>query len=201
MNFHNFNKRVLLVILDGFGINPKDNKNAILHAKKPNIDSLFAHYPMTTIEAGGELVGLPKGVAGNSEVGHMNLGAGRSVRQDLVRINEAIENKTLAQMPELKNLISYAKSHSNKIHLMGLLSDGGVHSHIAHLKEIISILSDIATKDGFFVKVRILPARSFDVEANVLDSTQLFRDTGWSSKVNLKNGIFKMWEDAKNKNV
>ncbi len=141
MNFHNFNKRVLLVILDGFGINPKDNKNAILHAKKPNIDSLFAHYPMTTIEAGGELVGLPKGVAGNSEVGHMNLGAGRSVRQDLVRINEAIENKTLAQMPELKNLISYAKSHSNKIHLMGLLSDGGVHSHIAHLKEIISILS------------------------------------------------------------
>lgn len=141
MNLHNFNKRVLLVILDGFGINPKDNKNAIIHAKKPNIDFLFQNYPYTTIEAGGELVGLPKGVAGNSEVGHMNLGAGRSVRQDLVRINEAVENKTLAGMEELKNLISYAKTHSNRIHLMGLLSDGGVHSHINHLKELISILS------------------------------------------------------------
>ncbi|MDD4973233.1 MAG: 2,3-bisphosphoglycerate-independent phosphoglycerate mutase [Bacteriovorax sp.] len=135
------NKRVLLVILDGFGINPKDNKNAILHAKKPNIDFLFEHYPMTTIEAGGLLVGLPKGVAGNSEVGHMNLGAGKSVRQDLVRINEAIENNSLKDMPELNKLIAYAKSHSNRIHLMGLLSDGGVHSHINHLKELIKILS------------------------------------------------------------
>jgi 2,3-bisphosphoglycerate-independent phosphoglycerate mutase len=141
MNIHNLNKRVLLVILDGYGINPKDNKNAILHTKKPNIDFLFENYPFTTIEAGGELVGLPKGVAGNSEVGHMNLGAGRSIRQDLVRINEAVDNKTLSTMPELKNIISFAKSHSNRIHLMGLLSDGGVHSHISHLKELISILS------------------------------------------------------------
>ncbi len=141
MNLHNFNKRVLLVILDGYGINPKDNKNAIAHAKKPNIDFLFKNFPYTTIEAGGELVGLPKGVAGNSEVGHMNLGAGRSIRQDLVRINEAVENNTLAKMPELKKLITYAKSHSNRIHLMGLLSDGGVHSHISHLKALISILS------------------------------------------------------------
>ncbi len=140
-SLHALNKRVLLVILDGFGINPKDNKNAILHAKKPNIDSLFANYPMTTIEAGGLIVGLPKGVAGNSEVGHMNLGAGKSVRQDLVRINEAIEKKTLAEMDELKKIIVYAKNHSNRIHLMGLLSDGGVHSHINHLKELIKILS------------------------------------------------------------
>jgi 2,3-bisphosphoglycerate-independent phosphoglycerate mutase len=141
MNLHALNKRVLLVVLDGFGINPKDNKNAILHAKKPNIDFLFANYPYKTIEAGGELVGLPKGVAGNSEVGHMNLGAGRSIRQDLVRINEAVTNKTIASMPEFKNLVAYAKTHSNRIHLMGLLSDGGVHSHIDHLKELISILS------------------------------------------------------------
>jgi 2,3-bisphosphoglycerate-independent phosphoglycerate mutase len=135
------NKRVLLCILDGYGINPKDNKNAILHAKKPNIDFLFSHYPMTTIEAGGLVVGLPKGVSGNSEVGHMNLGAGKSVRQDLVRINEAIENHTLKDMPELKNLITFAKSHSNRIHLMGLLSNGGVHSHVDHLKELVKILS------------------------------------------------------------
>ena len=141
LSIKNFNKRVLLVILDGFGITKNDFKNAIIHADKPHIDQLFSHYPMTTIEPGGELVGLPKGVAGNSEVGHMNLGAGKSVRQDLVRINEAIENKTLASMEELQNIISYAKKNSNRIHLMGLLSDGGVHSHINHLKELISILS------------------------------------------------------------
>jgi 2,3-bisphosphoglycerate-independent phosphoglycerate mutase len=140
-SIHALNKRVLLCILDGYGINPKDNKNAILHAKKPNIDYLFEHYPMTTIEAGGLLVGLPKGVAGNSEVGHMNLGAGKSVRQDLVRINEAINNNSLKDMIELKNIINYAKTHSNRIHLMGLLSDGGVHSHIDHLKELVKILS------------------------------------------------------------
>jgi 2,3-bisphosphoglycerate-independent phosphoglycerate mutase len=141
-SLHALNKRVLLCILDGYGINPKDNKNAILHAKKPNIDNLFKHYPMTTIEAGGLLVGLPKGVSGNSEVGHMNLGAGKSIRQDLVRINEAIDNDTLKDMPELKNIISFAKAHSNRIHLMGLLSDGGVHSHINHLKELIKIFSE-----------------------------------------------------------
>ncbi len=141
MKIQNLNKRAMLVILDGFGVNTKDNKNAILHAKKPNIDYLFSHYPMTTIEPGGILVGLPKGVAGNSEVGHMNLGAGKPVRQDLVRINEAIEQNTLSDMKELKNLIAYAKSHSNRIHLMGLLSDGGVHSHIAHIKELVKILA------------------------------------------------------------
>lgn len=140
-SIHGLNKRVLLVILDGFGINPKDLKNAITHAVKPNIDSLMKNYPMTTIEPGGTLVGLPKGVAGNSEVGHMNLGAGRSVRQDLVRINEAIANDTLKDMEEIKNIIAYAKSHSNRIHLMGLLSNGGVHSHINHLKELVKIFS------------------------------------------------------------
>lgn len=144
MNFshtQSLNPRALLIILDGFGINSKDNKNAILHAKKPNIDSLFAHYPFTTIEPGGVLVGLPKGVAGNSEVGHMNLGAGKPVRQDLVRINEAIENRTLASMEELQKLIQHAKKNGGRVHLMGLLSDGGVHSHIEHLKTLISILA------------------------------------------------------------
>jgi 2,3-bisphosphoglycerate-independent phosphoglycerate mutase len=140
-SIHGLNKRVLLVILDGFGLSTKDLKNAILHANKPNIDSLIKDYPMTPIEPGGTLVGLPKGVAGNSEVGHMNLGAGRSVRQDLVRINEAITNDTLKNMEEIKNIIAYAKSHSNRIHLMGLLSNGGVHSHINHLRELAKILA------------------------------------------------------------
>ncbi len=133
--------RVLLMILDGFGQNPKDLKNAIKAAHKPVIDDLFAHYPFTTIQPGGEAVGLPKGVAGNSEVGHINLGAGRPVRQDLVRINEAIEKNSLKDMPKLKELIEKAKSGTKRVHLMGLLSDGGVHSHINHLKEILKILT------------------------------------------------------------
>lgn len=133
--------RVLLVILDGFGHNPSSHKNAIAAAKKPNIDNIFAHYPLTTIQPGGEAVGLPKGVAGNSEVGHINLGAGRPVRQDLVRINEAVTNNTLKDMPKMKELIEKARSGNKRVHLMGLLSDGGVHAHINHLKEIIKILS------------------------------------------------------------
>ncbi len=132
--------RVLLVILDGFGQNPSHHQNAIYSAKKPNIDNLFAHYPFTTIQPGGEAVGLPKGVAGNSEVGHINLGAGRPVRQDLVRINEVIANKTLKDMPKMKELIEKAQAGNKRIHLMGLLSDGGVHAHIDHLKEILKIL-------------------------------------------------------------
>jgi 2,3-bisphosphoglycerate-independent phosphoglycerate mutase len=132
--------QVLLVILDGFGINPSEYKNAIRGASKPQLDDLFNHFPFTTIQPGGEAVGLPKGVAGNSEVGHLNLGAGRPVRQDLVRINEAITNKTLRDMPRLKELIQKALTGTKRIHLMGLLSNGGVHSHINHLKEILTIL-------------------------------------------------------------
>lgn len=133
--------RVLLVVLDGFGMNPSEHQNAIKAAHKPHIDDIFAHYPLTTIQPGGEAVGLPKGVAGNSEVGHINLGAGRPVRQDLVRINEAIEKKTLETMPKMQELINFARAGNKRIHLMGLLSDGGVHAHINHLKEILKILS------------------------------------------------------------
>lgn len=132
--------RVLMIILDGYGMSQNDHKNAIKAARKPHIDYLFSHYPLTTIQPGGEAVGLPKGVAGNSEVGHLNLGAGRPVRQDLVRINEAVQKNTLKDMPKLQELIEKAKSGTKRIHLMGLLSDGGVHAHINHLKEILKIL-------------------------------------------------------------
>lgn len=134
------NKRALLVILDGYGLSDNSEKNAVKAANTPNIDSLLANYPNTTITTGGLLVGLPEGSIGNSEVGHMNIGAGKPIKQDLVRINEAVENGTLKNMPKLKDLIENAKSNSNKVHLMGLLSDGGVHSHINHIKKIIEIL-------------------------------------------------------------
>ena len=134
--------RVLLVIADGLGINEKSTRNAVKAANTPNLDKILSEYPHTLIQPGGEAVGLPDGVAGNSEVGHMNIGAGRPVRQDLVRINEAIEKNTFKEMPKFKELIQSAQNGSKRIHLMGLLSDGGVHSHIDHLKAILDYLGE-----------------------------------------------------------
>ena len=128
----NISNQVLLVILDGFGISENSYKNAVKDASTPCLDGLFQDYPFTTIKAGGSSVGLPEGVMGNSEVGHMNIGAGRPVRQDLVRINEAIGENLLKDRPKFKELLN----HSSTIHLMGPLSDGGVHSHIDHIGHI-----------------------------------------------------------------
>lgn len=142
MNLKGLSDKVLLVIMDGFGVSSNRHNNAIFTAKTPNLDTFFSEYPLTTIEPGGEAVGLPKGVAGNSEVGHLNLGAGRPVRQDLVRINEAITLDTLKDMPRLQELITKTQQGTKRLHLMGLLSDGGVHAHINHLKEILKILKN-----------------------------------------------------------
>lgn len=142
MKISAISSQVLLIILDGFGIRDESLKNAIHAAKTPNIDRYFSEYPFTTITPGGELVGLPKGVAGNSEVGHMNLGAGRPVRQDLVRINEAVSNNSLKDLPKFQELIDKTKKGTGRVHLMGLLSDGGVHSHIDHIKHLIPLLAD-----------------------------------------------------------
>lgn len=138
----NLSPRVLLVVMDGFGMSENEKNNAIKAANTPNLDYFFKHFPLTTIEPGGEAVGLPKGVAGNSEVGHLNLGAGRPVRQDLVRINECIQKNAMKDMDKMKELIAKAKAGTRRIHLMGLLSDGGVHAHINHLKEILKILRE-----------------------------------------------------------
>ena len=132
----NLSHQVLLIILDGFGISQKDNKNAIKNAHTPHFDALFEQYPLMFLEAGGRSVGLPPGIVGNSEVGHMNIGAGRSVRQDLVRINEAVRENTLKDRPEFKALLKT----SNTVHLLGLLSDGGVHSHLDHIIHIVKLL-------------------------------------------------------------
>ena len=134
-------KRVLLCICDGMGHSDNKTKNAVRDANTPTLDQLYRDYPFTTIIPGGVDVGLPKGVPGNSEVGHMNLGAGRPVRQDLVRINEAIADNKFKDLEKFKALIFQAKNSSKRIHLMGLLSDGGVHSHIDHLKAVLDILA------------------------------------------------------------
>lgn len=142
--------QALLLILDGYGINKNEIKNAVKDANTPFLRELFKDYPFTTITAGGELVGLPSGVAGNSEVGHMNLGAGRPVRQDLVRINESIEMGNFNNLEKLNELISVAKKNSKRIHVIGLLSNGGVHSHIDHIKVILKKLTADSELSTFF---------------------------------------------------
>jgi 2,3-bisphosphoglycerate-independent phosphoglycerate mutase len=136
------NKKVLLVILDGWGIATDKNVSAVDKANTPFIDSLYQKYPHAKLQASGEAVGLPEGQMGNSEVGHMNIGAGRVVYQDLVKINKSIRDRKLGQNPVLKEALQYARENKKPVHLIGLLSDGGVHSHIEHLKALCTIAHD-----------------------------------------------------------
>ena len=122
-------KPLALIILDGFGYNPQDYGNAIAAAKKPNIDRLMATCPHTLIGASGLDVGLPDGQMGNSEVGHTNIGAGRIVYQELTRISKSIEDGDFFQNPALLAAVENCKKNDSALHLMGLCSDGGVHSH------------------------------------------------------------------------
>jgi 2,3-bisphosphoglycerate-independent phosphoglycerate mutase len=143
------NKKVLLMILDGWGIAKNSKVSAVDAAKTPYINSLFASCPHSTLEASGLAVGLPAGQMGNSEVGHMNIGAGRVVYQDLVRINKAVEEKELDQNPVLFDAIQYAKHNNKAFHVIGLLSDGGVHSHLEHLKGLVTIAKNNNLKNLF----------------------------------------------------
>ncbi|MEZ4910919.1 MAG: 2,3-bisphosphoglycerate-independent phosphoglycerate mutase [Saprospiraceae bacterium] len=132
--------KVALIILDGWGINPDPKVSAIEYANTPTMDNLFVQYPNNTLVTFGEDVGLPEGQMGNSEVGHMNLGAGRVVYQELARINKAMRNQELLENKAWKDMIEHTLSHSKRLHLLGLVSDGGVHSHINHLLGICDLL-------------------------------------------------------------
>ncbi|WP_068596157.1 2,3-bisphosphoglycerate-independent phosphoglycerate mutase [Vaginella massiliensis] len=143
--------KAILLILDGWGIYPDPEVSAIEKAKTPNIDRLISQYPNNTLDTFGLAVGLPEGQMGNSEVGHMNLGAGRVVFQNLVRINMAVEQHTLLQEPVLKQAFQYALDHSKKVHFIGLVSDGGVHSHINHLKGLLSAAHEFGLQQNVFV--------------------------------------------------
>jgi 2,3-bisphosphoglycerate-independent phosphoglycerate mutase len=143
------NKKVLLMILDGWGIATNKAVSAIDQAKTPFISSLYSRYAHSKLEASGIAVGLPVGQMGNSEVGHMNIGAGRVVYQDLVRINKAVEEKELDKNPVLLEAFAYAKKNNKNVHFMGLVSDGGVHSHLNHLKGLITIANNNGVKNLF----------------------------------------------------
>ncbi len=133
------NKKAILIIMDGWGLGKIKSSDAIQNANTPFVSSLYDKYPNSTLVTCGEEVGLPDGQMGNSEVGHLNLGAGRIVYQELQRINVAIKSGEFQQHPVLLNAVRYAKENNKTLHLMGLVSDGGVHSHINHVKALASL--------------------------------------------------------------
>jgi 2,3-bisphosphoglycerate-independent phosphoglycerate mutase len=143
------NKKVILMILDGWGKSPDPKVSAIDNANVPFINSLYTKYPNAQLRTDGLNVGLPEGQMGNSEVGHMNLGAGRIVYQDLAKINLAVANKTMSQEQPLLDAFQYAKDHNKSIHFLGLLSDGGVHSHTSHLRGLLDATQDFGLQKVF----------------------------------------------------
>lgn len=143
-------KPVILVIMDGYGIRKETYGNAIAKAKKPNLDKYFAKYPYTQIQASGLQVGLPEGQMGNSEVGHLNIGAGRIVYQSLTLIDQAIKDGSFYQNPKYLAAMQWAKSKGKKLHIVGLVSDGGVHSHLTHLQAIIKLAAKQEVPNVFF---------------------------------------------------
>ena len=143
------NKKVILLILDGWGITQDPKVSAIFNAKTPYINSLYDSYPSSELRTDGEHVGLPEGQMGNSEVGHMNLGAGRIVYQNLAKINIAVREGKLSKEEELLNAFKYAKDHQKNVHLLGLVSNGGIHSHSNHVKGILSAANDHGVKNVF----------------------------------------------------
>ena len=142
-------KKAILLIMDGWGLGKSKQTDAIQAANTPFVDALYDKYPHTTLVTYGESVGLPDGQMGNSEVGHLNLGAGRIVYQELQRINVAIREHTFHKNPALLEAINKAKNTGKPLHLLGLVSNGGVHSHINHLKAVIDVCKERDLKNVF----------------------------------------------------
>ena len=142
-------KPAVLMILDGFGLSKETRNNAIAQAKKPNLDKLMAAWPFVEGQASGLFVGLPDGQMGNSEVGHMNMGAGRIVYQDLTRITKAVEDGDFFENPALLAAMYAAKARGTSLHLFGLLSDGGVHSHTKHLFALLEMAKNVGLKNVY----------------------------------------------------
>ncbi|MBI9037074.1 MAG: 2,3-bisphosphoglycerate-independent phosphoglycerate mutase [Bacteroidales bacterium] len=141
--------KAILMILDGWGIGDKSKSDAIFNGETPYIDSLIEKYPHSQLLTSGEKVGLPDGQMGNSEVGHLNIGAGRVIYQDLVKINKAIEDKSIEKNPKLVEAFTYAKENNKNVHFIGLVSDGGVHSLSSHLFKLCDITKDYGLKNVF----------------------------------------------------
>lgn len=142
-------RKTILMILDGWGLGKKDKSDAIFNTATPYMDSLFLNYPNSSLITSGEEVGLPDGQMGNSEVGHLNIGAGRVVYQDLVKINKSIESKEMWTNPQIVKAYNYAKENNKQVHLIGLIGDGGVHAQQKHLYALCDIATDMGVKNIF----------------------------------------------------
>ncbi len=156
-------EKVLLLILDGWGYRAEKRANAIQQAKTPNLHKLWKQYPHVLLKASGPAVGLPAGFMGNSEVGHLTLGAGRVMDTDLARINKAIKNNSFFKNKALLEAIHHSKKNKTKLHLMGLLSDAGVHSHLDHLFALLELAKDHGLKEVYvhaFLDGRDTPPKS-----------------------------------------
>src|SRR5579859_883026 len=129
----------VLIILDGWGINPRKEGNAIAQAHTPNIDKLARMWPHTAVRTSGDAVGLPEGQMGNSEVGHQNIGAGKRVLQDYTRVSESIRDGSFFQNPALLKAVEHVQQNRSQLHICGLLGNGGVHAHETHLKALLQL--------------------------------------------------------------
>ncbi|MDD5258213.1 MAG: 2,3-bisphosphoglycerate-independent phosphoglycerate mutase [Methanothrix soehngenii] len=189
---------IAIIIMDGFGISPTQEGNAIAHASKPNLERLWKEYPTTTLKASGLAVGLPRGQMGNSEVGHLNLGGGRIVYQDLTRISLAVENGTFASNPVLHEAMNLARKGDSKLHLIGLLSDGGVHSHITHLYALLEMARSMDLSRVFVHAIldgRDVPPRS--ALGYFRDLEEKFSQTGTGSTATVSGRYYTMDRDRR----
>ncbi|MCK6462287.1 MAG: 2,3-bisphosphoglycerate-independent phosphoglycerate mutase [Candidatus Pacebacteria bacterium] len=189
-------KKVILLILDGWGLSDDKKYNAIAQAKTPNFNYLWNNFPHCELEASGKAVGLPEGQMGNSEVGHMNIGAGRVVYQDLEKINKAVEEKILEKNPLLAAAFEKAKKFNSTVHIKGLVSPGGVHSHIRHLYALI----DLAKKSGVprvfihaFTDGRDTPPQS--AEKYVAELESVCKESGMACVASLSGRYYAMDRD------
>ena len=139
-------RKTMLIIMDGVGVNPSKKNNGFHEARTPNLDEYFGKYPHTTLGASGTAVGLPEGQMGNSEVGHLTIGCGTILKQDLVRIDDAISDGRFKKNTVLRNTMAAAKENNRPVHLVGLVSDGGVHSHTRHLCALIKMCNKRGVK-------------------------------------------------------
>ena len=194
----NVRPATLLVILDGFGFSEEKSNNAIAMAHTPNWSDFLKRYPNHLIQTSGEFVGLPKGQMGNSEVGHMTIGAGRVIYQDLPRINRAIENGEFQQNPVLLNLIDQSIRNKSALHLIGLLSDGGVHSHENQIHAAIQLCKDKKVDDlriHAILDGRDTPPKS--AERNLSKLEDLLEKTGVGHISTISGRFFAMDRDQR----
>lgn len=191
-------KPVMLMILDGFGISNKVDGNAILAANKPNYDSIVNNYPNTHLKASGLSVGLPEGQMGNSEVGHLNIGAGRIIYQELTRITKAIDDGDFYENKAINEAMDKALESNGALHLLGLLSDGGVHSHIYHVKALLTL----AKKKGLnkvylhgFLDGRDVPPSS--AKEYILDIENFMKEVGVGEVATISGRYYAMDRDKR----